>query len=60
MPAQVSGNMLYLGLSCDPVINKHFTGYLLPNLTYKADFGFSVFVNRLKNKRVSEGPSGLN
>ena len=28
-------------------------------LTYKADFGFSVFVNRLKNQIVSEGPSGL-
>ena len=27
--------------------------------TYKADFGFSVFVNRLKNQIVSEGPSGL-
>ena len=22
-------------------------------------FGFSIFVNRLKNQRVSEGPSGL-
>ena len=29
------------------------------NLTYKADFGFSVFVNRLKSQRVSEGPHGL-
>ena len=28
-------------------------------LTYKGNFGFSVFVNRLKNQRVSEGPSGL-
>ena len=31
--------------------------YLL--LTYKGNFVFSVFLNGLKNQRVSEGPSGL-
>ena len=35
---------------------KEEEGTQIINLTYKADFGFSVFMKRLKNQKVSEGP----